>query len=250
MKRGKKSQVTLFIIIGLLFIVGIVLVVLIIEPKNQEISLDVKNIKDFISNCIENTGYEAINEITLNGGYYIAPEPRTEAGIPIYFDNGINNQQKKSDIENEISNYVEKKLFFCTKNFKDFPQYDIKQGKINVITKINDDDVVLDVYYPISITLDKETIYFEKFESVIPLRVGVLYKAILEYMAVQDNYEGVCIECLLDIALKYDIYVDMSDFGEDVIIFIFRDDYSKIGIEPLRFIFANKYEVVRNEEVI
>jgi len=76
--KGKKSQVTLFIIIGILIALSISFVFYIktrqtkkVETEHiiKEVPLEAKPIKEFVENCIRDIAIEGLKKIGMNGGY-------------------------------------------------------------------------------------------------------------------------------------------------------------------------------------
>ncbi len=76
--QSKRGQITIFIIVGLLLILALLLVVAvkqeIVTFKPEEIIPTEKGkVKQFISQCIDDLGSEALTRIGTNGGYIIVP---------------------------------------------------------------------------------------------------------------------------------------------------------------------------------
>ena len=269
MKRG---QITLFVIIGILvlFVVLILLFVYIkidfLKPKlgiERTIILPskVKNINSFVENCVLATGYEALYLIGQQGGYFVHPNSSIESK-GYYLTNYNGHIISKEEIEKEISSYVNLKLFFCTQNFVDFSDFNVNQGRITTETRIKDDEVVLDVIYPLVITKSDMTFKLKEFNDIkIPIRLGIIYDVVDEIVKDQlENKDSICLSCLVDLGIEKDLYIDMFDysmFGYDSnhifnydmfdydnnsIIFVIKDINSQINEEPYEFVFVNQYE--------
>ena len=242
---SKKGQLTIFIIIAI-FIVG---VVVIFFGFREQIKIyffnpEIESVQSFVEDCIVGMGSEVVYDIGLGGGYYFPLNFSTPTGIPIYYSDGKSYMPLKEQIEKEISYYVDERLFFCTKNFVDFPDFEITQGEIKTKTTINEDEVVLDIKYPLSITKEDSTTLIEDFENIkIPVRFGIVHDSVEEIISEQLNHESICLSCILDVALENDLYVDMMDYDDETVIFIFRDENSKINNKTFEFVFANKYGV-------
>jgi len=242
----KRGQVTIFIIIAIILVASIAGFFLFRQQLGLEdlLTPEDDSIYLFVESCIEEIGKDAIYHITQNGGYFLPTEFSTSEGIPYYYSNGKNYMPSKEDIEKEISYYINQMLFFCTKNFVDFSNFNITQGEIKTETEIKDEEVVLNVEYPISVSDGKSTTLFEDFKNIeIPVRLGIVYNAIKEIIQEQLNYDSICLSCILDVSLKYDLYVDMFDYDEETVIFIIRDETLKINEEDFEFMFANKYMI-------
>ena len=98
--------------------------------------------------------------------------------------------------------------------------------------------------YPIKITKGESTSTIEDFKAEISIRFGIVYDSVEELMQEQLTSEGICLSCLLNISLENDLYVDLMDYDDETVLFIFIDENSKINNESLVWIFANKYKII------
>ena len=208
----KRAQVTIFIIIAVLVIGAVALFFTLRGDLQREevYSPEVAPIVNFVEECIYDTGEEVIYTIGQGGGYYFPPEKSTETGIAYYLLDGQNYMPSKLDVEREISFFVSEKLFFCTRNFVDFSDYEIEQGEIRINSKIQANKVVLDVDYPLTISRGESVSVIKDFEVEIPVRLNVVYDSVKEFVN-EDSEEGICLSCLLNISETNDLYVDMFE---------------------------------------
>jgi hypothetical protein len=237
----KKGQVSVFIIVGIFLVLAIVALFFLRKPVTT-ISPDVMPIHNFMQECIMQTGEYAIFQIGQTGGYYIPVEKSTLLGAAIYFDQGRNLIPSKQKIENEISAYMEEMMFFCIANLEDFEGFQIisKNPKVNTIIKNN--KVVYEVDLPITIKKDRKTFYLESFEAETSVRLDMLYETIKDIVEEQFLHpEEVCVTCITRIAEEKDLYFEMFDYEEGVILFSIRDENSKILEEAFEFKFAMRY---------
>jgi len=243
---NKRGQLTIFIILAI-FIIGIVLIYfafqqgLIQEPLNP----DAEKIRGFVQSCIEQESIETIYQVGENGGYFFPPNISLDSGTVIYYENGRNLMPSKKQVEDEISFFLNEKLFFCTRNFVDFPDLEIIQSEPKTGTVIEDEKVVLNVNYPITIMKDDDKTLIENFKFEAPIRLGIVYDSVSEFMKQQTEAEnnGICLSCMLEISEKNDLFVDMMDYDEQTTLFLFRDENSKINDETFVWVFANRYGI-------
>lgn len=244
---GKRGQVTIFIIIAIILVVIISVFFILRSGVLKNIFLsESERIKVFVEFCIGETGNEGIYEIGQKGGYFSAPNFSTVLEIPYYYSNNKSYVPSKGEIEIEISKYVNENLPLCVKNFPDFPDFEITQREIKTQTKMEDDKIILDVEYPLSVKKGEDTTIFKDFKNIkIPVRLGIVYDAVKEIIDEQliHEREVLCLSCILNISLRNDLHIDMLDYGEGEIVFIVRDENSKINNKIFEFIFANKYRV-------
>lgn len=243
---SKASQITVFIILAIAIIALLILYfstqINFIEETNPEI----KGIYNFIDNCIAKTGEDAIYHIGQTGGYFLSPAKSTESGIAYYFDKNTALVPLKESIEQDLSIYMNELLFFCTKNFVDFPDFNIKQEQIQTRTKITKDKVVFNINYPLTISKDNKKYFLKNFNKEIPSRLDTIYNVAYEITKEQMLYfSGICVNCISDISFENKVFVSILNdpFDQSTIIFSIIDDQYKIKDQDYRFYFANKYDL-------
>jgi len=241
--RKIKSQVSVFVIIAVVIILGIGIFYFLKSDLNKKrIDPVVTPLYNFVDSCIKKTSEDSVYFIGQTGGYFITPNLSTENNIAYYFYNEENLIPTKEKIEEELSNYLDNMLFFCTKNFEDFRDFNVTQGKIKSKTKIEKDYVLFDVDYPLNIEKNGKTYLFEKFETKVPVRLGVIYDVAKQIMEEQMNdKKGICVNCLSEIAEKNDVFIYMYDYKKNEILFVIADEKSKSRGDEFDFYFVNKY---------
>jgi hypothetical protein len=240
---NKRGQLTIFIIIAIIA-AGVVVVFFAFREGMtlEKMSPEVENVYSFIEECIKDVGEKGVYRVGAGGGYYIASNFSTDNGIPYYFANKKNYMPSKEQMGKEIGSFVSEQLLLCTRNFTDFPNLDIRQEKINTFVEITDEKVILSVNYPIRIIHGERRSILSEFNGrEIRVRFGTVYNAIDTLMQEQLKSEGICLSCMLDVSLKNDLYVDMIDYNDKTVIFIFSDENSKLNGKPFEFVFANEY---------
>src|SRR3989344_3704129 len=132
---NKRGQLTIFIIVAI-FIIGIVLIYFAFQQGliQQPLNPDAERVYNFVQTCIEEKSIETIYQVGENGGYFFPPNLSTDSGVLYYYLEGENLMPSKEQVEDEISFFLEQKLFFCTRNFVDFPDLEINQGEIKTQT--------------------------------------------------------------------------------------------------------------------
>jgi hypothetical protein len=242
--NNRKAQITLFIIFAILIVtlIGVLFAyrmnILNIGGVNPEIA----PINSFVIDCIKQSGEEAIYNIGQTGGYFEETNLSTDNNIAYYLYGENNLMPSKEKIQDELSDYMNNMLFFCTKNFIDFPDFNVKQGEIKTKTTIEDNQVVFNVNYPLSIEKENNTYLINDFKDTeIPVRLGIIYG--INELIMEDqmkNKKDICASCLNEWANEKDLYIDMYDY-EGSLVFVVTDTNSKINEKEFAFYFANKY---------
>ena len=241
-KIWKKSQISPFIIIAVI-ILAVIIVYFGLKPDvSNKISPEIFPLFNFVENCVQKVAADSIYNIGETGGYFFAPNLSID-GITYYFYEKENYMPSKEKIEDELNKYINNMLFFCTKNFEDFKDYEVKQEEIAAKTIIEDEKVVFNIDYQISAKRGEDSYLIEGFELEVPVRLGVIYKVVSEIMKEQmEEKEAICISCIGELAEENDLFVDLRDYENDTIIFYVIDRNSEINEEVYVFNFANRYE--------
>ena len=200
----KKGQVTTFIIIGaiILLIVGGTFVVRnyvlksVIErelEKAEAVPLQIKPVKAQLESCLNQITMEGVKQLEAQGGYIdipVDPVPATPVNpfsnklqvvpgleVPYWFyetSNGVQKTQvpSKEEMQNQLASYINNNFLTCVTNLTSYTSsgYEFTEEK-QPISKvlIQSDSVVVEVDYPLSITLKDLTFdlkkHFAKFDS-------------------------------------------------------------------------------------
>jgi len=237
----KKGQVTIFIIVAIL-IISIVVLFFALKgffKKEKVASSEVVLIKNFVQGCIDEVTQEGVYYIGQKGGYY-SPKFSTKNGETYYFLNNMNYFPSKERVELELAKYVDGKFFLCSENFVNFSGYEIEQGNFESKVKIFDDYVSLNVDYPLVIRKKGGVSRIKGFETEVPVRMGIVYKSVSDFIGQDQISEGICLNCLADSSTQYNLHANVFEKNQTVI-FTFIDDFSKLNDKPFEWVFANKY---------
>ncbi|MBD3252903.1 hypothetical protein GF386_04180 [Candidatus Pacearchaeota archaeon] len=172
MKRGIKGQTTVFIVIG----IAVVIIALLLFYLNfgnkieKDYEFDIQPVSSFIDSCLESSLKAGVNYVGFQGGYYNKPvisKYYNHYNIPYYWYDNENSVPEIKTIEDEISKYIENYFSICIDDFKNFEnsKYEIEQEEISVETTINNDDVEIDVDYPVVIKFQEKSVNINEFSS-------------------------------------------------------------------------------------
>lgn len=245
--ENKKGQVTVFVIIAIIIVISLMIYFSVKSGIFKTIvDPEIRPVYSFVDNCLAKTSEDAIYHIGQYGGYFIVPNKSTESKIPYYFDKGRNLLLSKAQIEKELSKYMDSMMFFCVKNFADFPDFQIKQGEIKTETKILHEKVVFNLDFPLTISKGESSFFIKNFNIEVNSRLDSIYEVASGIIEEQMKEEkNICINCIGDLAFENKIFVSMNEdpFDANTIIFTLIDDQEKINEEEYVFYFANRYEL-------
>ena len=256
MKRGKRGQVTVFIVVAIIIVAVAAVAYVVISNQRQkqieefflreDIKPTVDNIRDSLIECMEQTTQNGLVLIGIQGGYYNAPNNVFDLGwafIPYYYDRGSFLQPTNEQIQVELSNYVNENLQICVNDLR-FENFEITNTNINTVTKINPGNVRFDIESRVSIEREGNTLNVELNDNPIS-RASLLFEILEIASFITDSHiedpEFICINCVADLAEERDVYVDMLDFGDDTTLVVIAEN--KTTTEPYIFEFLNKYPI-------
>lgn len=208
----KSGQISLYVVIGIVVLTTIVTAFYArnyisnaLFNKNLESSIiipeKIKPINTFVLSCLKETADNALKIAGQQGGYTRIPKDPlgleelnlvsnalTTYGnnkVAYWFyeqPNGVQKTQVPSsnNIEMQLSFFVENEFENCINNFKEFPEYEIKQGDVKVTTTLNEDNVVFDLDYPLEIKIKGINFKINKFRQEIESPIYNLFNSALK----------------------------------------------------------------------
>jgi len=243
----KRGQLTIFIIVAIL-IVGAVVLFFVFRggiQKEKPLNPEVAPIQNFVQTCLDDSLEEVVFMVGENGGYRFPENVFEFEGKEhaYYLVNGNNYMPSKIQVEKEISDDLNAKIFICTNYFSDFPDYEITQGNLESSVKILEDKIILEMRYPLTIKKGESVSILEDFKTEIPVRLGLVYDSVSEFILEQEKnkQQGFCLSCLPEKLEENKLFVSVSDSINNTKVFIFRDDLSKLNNKTFEWVFANKY---------
>ena len=185
----KRGQVTIFLVVGIVILAlfaGIMYFTSYVRQNQLDddatlhpLAARVRpQITSFVESCIEETAVPGIYLLGIQGGIIYPDDPTkilvTENALINYgYLNGVN-QLSVEKMEQQLDKFIEENLAFCLDNFISFSEQAIvvmEQGGLQSKTKITSNDVLLELTYPLKVTLGKDQLEIETFQERIPLGV-------------------------------------------------------------------------------
>jgi len=188
---NKKSQVTLFMILGfvLLVIAGFIFYMQNLEGtkkdivEKQKIAFEPQKFNAYVESCISEVSNPLVKEIGLKAGSLDFQDKRAYEGKSYYYmcknekDIGcINSAVTRDSMEKELNIKIKEGLEICLDlGLFDAQGYNIKAGEKEVKTTIAVDSVIVDLNYPIEITKGDFKLDLNKFRVDLKHELGRLY---------------------------------------------------------------------------
>ena len=211
---GKRGQVTVFILLGILILIitgGIYYTITrqnqTLEPKETEVPSQAESVNLYVKQCVDRVLQQAKNIIGRQGGYIELPQDPVGVGefknyLPLslnnkivywYYkaDNNVDFIQKPSieSMESEIKTYVDNNLLNCLGEFNEYRGFTVRKGKINTIADVQKSRVVVKVDFPVRINKGDFNFNFDVFYGEYNVPLGELFSiAEKVFNKEQDDY--------------------------------------------------------------
>lgn len=185
----KRAQVTTFVIIGIviLAVLGLFLyarsIGLGVSPESF-ISSKKTAIESRIDECTREHAARVLDIIGKQGGTLTPLKALQFNGNRVSYlcynipgsDNCVNRVLTLRDIENQVSSYLENNLINCI-NIDSFKSssYSLQPGNLEVSTTIGQNNVLVIVDYPITLSRDNARLTVSRFSSTVSIPLGRLY---------------------------------------------------------------------------
>lgn len=190
----KKSQVTLFIIFGIV-ILGAVATALFVYYGEEDIVTELKRVqifytkikpvKTYIQTCVDETGYEGLKKIGLQGGYTEVPDYISYQDTALWYLEERNIQPLLNETKMRLAEYVNENLKRCINASKYYREegFFIEYDELSSDVTFGADDVTLKVTFPVKIRYGPFEQSYEEFIK----RYDVRFRKIWELASKYEN---------------------------------------------------------------
>src|SRR3989344_877048 len=182
----KKGQISFFIIIGIIMLI-ILGTYLALRSTSEQPLIPVQKspVQQFVDSCLEKNAREAIYLLGQNSGFIYIPQelnnpllfyektPLDTYAIPYWWIEGKSFVPTNEYVNGQITRYVQENIENCL-DFSTFErQFDIRTGNPIITTSLNQDDISVDLSYPITLTDigNGQITELNNFRVTIPIRV-------------------------------------------------------------------------------
>ena len=193
---GRKGQVVIFVILGLLIILSLFLYFVArnqTDVFNPEVVVppDVVPIKRYVESCLYDSAREGLLEMGMKGGFievpdrivqnrqsYIGEGRLSSEFIPHWVFEGEIRMPSLSYMEAELEEYVINDLEKCTGGFDRFDTFSITSGEPKVDVMFAGRNTVVKADFPLEIrnSLDRSTTRINEFGARVPVRMRRIHE--------------------------------------------------------------------------
>lgn len=188
--NSKKSQITVFLIVAIILLLGIAIAIILTRPSEvveitQEVDFqkEIDSINRFITSCIEQVSYPLLTEISEKGGSFKDRPSKlyNQKNYPYIclfnpYSGCVNIPLSRQTMEQELN----EKIRFAFEQCSDLSIFEkkgirFKRGTVNVTTIIGAKYAFVKVHHPLEITVSDFERTLSDFNSKINLELGTMY---------------------------------------------------------------------------
>jgi len=259
----KRGQLTLFILIAVVIVVGIVGTVFFVSQSGKSRTTDVyfqeaavaaqvDAMKVQIEDCIDSVTKESLILVAVQGGYYTPPSRKFSYApvfFPYYYYEGQITFPTLSKIESELEKSTNDKIIDCLDK-SDYENFELSYNRAETEVSVTEDNAYFEIDLPIKIEQEGHTMTLE-LEDFSINHNSSLYEMyeVAEYITQshKEDAEYYCISCVAEMARERDlfVYVFPQIVNELITGIMIYENKSQIA-DPYSFVFFNKY--TGNEE--
>lgn len=249
----KRGQLTIFIIIGILIVIGIISYFLLNIQRqgfqNPEVDLKYSILKEDFIGCYFDYSKNLVDFMGVQGGYYdfhngIYYEETDFFSVPYYYNEGKINYPSIDFISNEISKAIYESLENCFNELdeqNDFFELDFNIGKTTTIIEKDFIKIKTDSNLVFSKDNKKVIVDLKEHSILIDSNIYSMHKlADLIMQNYKQDSSRIDIAGIHEIADENNLYISISNFrGHPYKTIIQISDESEFS--PSDFLFLNKY---------
>lgn len=217
-----RGQVTIFVIVAILFVAAIVLFFL-FHPhyfsRAETINPEVQPVYDYVADCIRQTAHSGLYAIGAKGGYYFPSKTSRDTGEAYYVVDKKSFIPSRQTIESQLGAYITVNVRSCIAGFKEFPAFNISSGEVSTKTTLEKDEFLVNVKYPITFKKGDSTYTLSEFKNIkVITRVDLLYTIASNYSALFLKTNGLSLTYASDVENSSNIITTFRHFPGETLV--------------------------------
>ncbi|MBT4824057.1 hypothetical protein HN695_00375 [Candidatus Woesearchaeota archaeon] len=255
-KRGKKSQITLFMILGLVVLIFVVFLwyfnslssgvdVKVTTKSTQQLDALGVSVTSFVNSALEEATVEALINNGVQAGYYELPDntdPISSIPFLFYYDDAY--LIPRNDLEKQLGYSIDAALNAKLFGLQPFAEQGIEVFMDEPDTEIiiARDNVLVETEMLVTITQGSASKVLKKFQLDMPCRLGTIHDLLVEYVPMQtQDMTTICVECLQSLTTEYDLEVQILPLDPETYAFSITDKKAFVNGSNYEFIFMSKF---------
>ena len=241
--NGRKGQVTLFIIVGLVLVTGVLFFLFLNRSddsfeddflRSSDIGAVLANINSYSNQCFEIVVERSIVNVLSQGGFFdlsgVASLDVLGFDIPFYLYDGVASVPDESVVLDSIKASIVENFDVCVDDFSVFDDFDIVLEKSESVADVDLDEGLFISLDPNVRILSEDSSFSVDSSSVfVPLDLGRLLSVansiVLEHVDFDSGF--LAISRVESVALSNSVSFDVFGFENDAI-FILKDDVDSV----------------------
>jgi hypothetical protein len=232
----KKSQVTVFLIIGIVLVASAILVLVIFYNSNSQIELFTKHIeKDPITDHVELCILEQLDIIddvfTQSGG--VEMRNNSLYSDPIYLDRGTSNYPDKNDVEDMIESLLLVSLPPCISGFNNSGVATIDiDDQIDVDVTFSEDlrTIYTTIENGISVRKGEAQSFVDRFSASFESPLPQLHEKVMKGVdMLSEEPSSVPFSRIMEYASENDLFIKIKILDEETCRYSFFHKFNKTG---------------------
>lgn len=241
----KKAQLSIFVIIGIIILAAVSAGIYFYQQSSQikqNSPLELSPVKNYVDQCIDQVAIPGIYLLGLQGGQiFVDREYLNVSDLNVVYGYYKNRNVliSKEEMQQQISAYMELQLPVCLSNFES-----LKEKGLNVTTRnitantiIADDEVVININYPVTIKQQGQSQKIDLFSRKYAIRLGHI-RNVADKVIKKQQEDPYNVD--LTFISGFDVSVDTSLYDADNFLYKITDPLSKQKNQPYVFEFGVK----------
>jgi hypothetical protein len=246
----KKSQITLFIILGILILFVMIFFFMLLDTESglrqklrqtQEVPLSQTSVQVQMESCIRQQAEQVLLLMGVGGGNFdfVITENSSQVRMKTFYQKGKNITPALEDLERTMEQALTLMVPDCVVGLE-LPGMTIEEGEPSPDVVFAEEDVFISLRYPLKIEGGDVSANLDKFVVRVPVRMQHLYEIANEIVQLtlqepnQIDYAALA---------KYDILIQYIPQGKDNGVYALTDPVSLIlDRQPYLFLFGMRYE--------
>jgi len=206
LSASKRSQVTIFIILAIIIVAGVVIYFALRSSVKTELPKNMRPVYDYYLSCIKEHARQGASLLGEQAGYLYADEidfvPGSQYmpfsshldffGQPIPYwmyisGNNILKEQvpSKKNLEEQLEKYIEERLDYCDFSDYELQGFDVVVGEGDVDVNINNLNIEVNAQNSLGIYFENNSVFIDKHKVLLDSKLGKFYELALNVY----NYE-------------------------------------------------------------
>jgi len=240
-----RSQISVFIIIGLVLISITGLFLLVNKNIDTDQSVDdLLPLNTFIYECIKLTAEDAVFVAGTQGGVDTTNEINGyELTVPFYVYLDSMSIPTKTEIEKFLSEYMQENTMTCLNNLEAFQYmgYNISTENLTADVRIAQEKVIFNIDYPVFVVTERSSSVLDSFSYEVDIALGNIYDIVVQIMNKQDELgDNIPLGIISTLAFSKSFDFKLVELSEDIILYVLEFENS-VKSGPYYYAFMAKY---------